>query len=266
MLHAIHVDNMQNYGGVTVQSVKFRQITFCWFVAFGILSGIVLVDSAIAENADAAKTTLAGDDDEGDNLFERAEEAMAKADVKEALQLSTKAAQRNYMPAQVFLGEYYDYAEFNELAVGWFMTAAFQGHPGGAFGLAKMYAGGEGIEKSDEKALFWFRFAAERNHLAAVTIMEKVYKQGLMGQTKDAEKAKYWGDKLPALLEEQKKEKARKKYLAEKKAKELSEKRKAAQEEANRKYLEEKKRQEAAARKSGNESDAAERGGDVGKK
>ena len=171
-------------------------------------------------------------------IFARAELAMQRTDAKAAVDLLREAAGQNYIPAQVVLGEWLDLSEFDEEAVGWFMTAAYQGNPAGAFGLGKMYSSGEGIAKSDEKALFWFRFAAEKNHLAAVKVMLSTYKYGKLGQKIDLEQANLWEDKLPALEEIQRKENARKKNLAKEEAERAAEEKKAALEEAKKKYLE----------------------------
>lgn len=177
--------------------------------------------------------------------FERAERAMDRADINDALFLLRASAFENYTPAQVRLGEYFDYAEFDEDAVGWFLMAAFQGNVSGAFGLAKMYATGEGIDKREDKALFWYRFAAERNHLSSVKVLVSVYKDGLLGVKKDAKEAQFWEDKIPRLLAVQKKEDQLRNEQYIKQVEEGRAKRKAAREEAAKKLLELKEAEDA---------------------
>jgi len=171
-------------------------------------------------------------------IFVEARIAMGRQDVKNAVILLRKAAWRNYIPAQVMLGEYLDVSEFDQEAVGWFLTAAYQGNPEGAFYLGKMYASGEGIEKSEEKGYFWIRFAAERNHLSAVKVLASTYRDGLLGQAKDAEQAKFWLDKIPALQEADRKESIRQRQLARKKMKDAESEDKKYLEKLRQDYLE----------------------------
>ncbi len=219
------------------------KIYWFYFVFCSLLSSTVLADPLVVNPLK--------EDEKIDPVeaFERAEKAMERADINDALFLLRASAYQNYTPAQVRLGEYFDYAEFNEDAVGWFLMSAFQGNVEGAFGLAKMYANGEGIEKSDEKAFFWFRFAAERNHLNSVRVVERAYKHGLLGQKIDPVQAKLWEDKIPRLTAIQKKEDQLKLELEKKKIEEGKAKRKAAQEEADRKLLELKALEEAQSKK-----------------
>ena len=181
--------------------------------------------------------------------FARAEKAMDRADINDALFLLRAAAFENYTPAQVRLGEYFDYAEFDEDAVGWFLMSAFQGNVSGAFGLAKMYATGEGIGKREDKALFWYRFAAERNHLSSVRVLVSAYKDGLLGVKKDINKSQMWEDKIPRLMAIEKKEAKLRNELFVKKVEEGRASRKAAQEEGAKKFLEMKEVEEAESAK-----------------
>lgn len=206
----------------------------------------------------AANVSLAEDKKNEDpvEIFARAEIALKRTDVKEGLMLLHQAAEMNYTPAQVYLAEYLDLSEYDDEAVGWFMTAAFQGNPAGAFGLAKMYSAGEGIAQSDEKALYWFRFAAERNHRGAAKVLIATYKLGKLGQQKNLEQAKVWEDKLPALEAAEAKENARKRKLAIKAAEEEKEKLKADLESKKKKVIEEQELKESTVTPSSDGADS----------
>jgi hypothetical protein len=130
-------------------------------------------------------------------------------DIKEASILLHSAAEQNYTPAQVLLGEFMYGSEDYDEALGWFLTAALQGNAAGQFHLGEMYAFGFGIDKSPEKALFWIKKSADQNYLPAVKLLAENFKiteaneakkpSNRFGITQDADQAKYWGDKLPAL-------------------------------------------------------------------
>lgn len=229
------------FGDYVVQRSKIINKLIWSLATLSCLFPVVAIAEVLTESSNNPKATVEVEVEEDPaEIFARAEEAMRRMDVKESVLALKKAAEMNYLPAQVFLGEYYDYSEYNEDAVGWFMTAAFQGSVTGAFGLAKMYASGEGIQQSNEKALFWFRFAAERNHFAAAQIMHSTYKQGLFGQQIDLEQAKYWEEKLPALQAFERKELEAQRKLAEERIAKAKEKQKAIQKELKEKLLRQK--------------------------
>lgn len=234
-------------------SAKYKKLFWCGSILYVVLSSIALAAPAVkTEPAKEAKAEPVkaepAKDEKADpaEIFERAEKAMGLADVKEALGLLRQAADMNYTPAQVYFAEYLDYSEYDEDAVGWFMTAAYQGNAAGAFGLAKMYAVGEGVERSNEKALYWFRFSADRNHFSAVIMMKSTYEKGLLGQLADPEKAKFWADKLPELQKVDKRERERKLQLAKKESDEKKEKDKAVKAELIRKLEESRAAEDAA--------------------
>ncbi|MHB1292721.1 MAG: tetratricopeptide repeat protein [Sulfuricella sp.] len=129
----------------------------------------------------------------------RAEEAFSKGDLTQTIPLLKKAASEGYAPAQVRLGEILDVSEFNEEAVTWFRKAADQGSAAGAFGLGRMYALGEGIEKDPKKALYWIIFAAEKDYLLAVKLLAQAYRTGDLGLTVDPRQAQLWEAKARTL-------------------------------------------------------------------
>ena len=199
-------------------SVKFKSLFWCYVIA-SCLSCSVLAEE-IAKVADEG----ASDPKDPAELFALSEKATDRQDLKESLRLLLKSANENYTPAQVRLGEYMDYSEYDEDAVGWFMTAAFQGNVKGAFGLAKMYAEGEGVEKNEGKAFFWFKFAAERDHIGAIKVLANTFELGRLGKKIDLVQAKFWKDKLPALEAAKKREEDKLRESLLKKAKEDREK------------------------------------------
>ncbi|MCL5059879.1 MAG: sel1 repeat family protein [Candidatus Thermoplasmatota archaeon] len=141
-------------------------------LAFGLLSAVAL--------ADPAQDTA------------HAEEAFRVGDLVKAMALLKQAAEQNYPPAQARLAELLDVAEQNEEAVRWFRKAADQGSAAGEFGLGRMYAAGEGVEKDAGKAVFWIRRAAEKDYLPAVDVMAQAYRIGDLGLAIDIQQSQFW--------------------------------------------------------------------------
>ena len=173
----------------------------------------------------------------------RAKEALDREEITEAAKIFRQAAEQNYAPAQVGLGELmHTTQEFDE-AVGWFLMAAYQGDAAGAFDLGQMYAVGEGIEKNSEKALYWMKFAANKNYLPAVDVLATAYRKGDLGLTIDLDQANKWESRLPAL-------RAAAQKIFEEKLAAL----KAAQKETRKAAIEEAAAKKAAAKKAENEA------------
>jgi TPR repeat protein len=176
----------------------------------------------------------------------RAENALKSEDLSEAIKYLRLAAEQNHIPAQVQLGEIMHSTQENEEAVGWFLTAAYQGDAAGAYDLGEMYVVGEGVEKSSEKALYWIKYSAEKNHLPAVEVLASAYRLGDLGLAIDLDQAKIWEDKLPPLRA------AAKKIIDDKITAGIAAQRaayKAAMEKAAEKKTAEKKTSDAAAAK-----------------
>lgn len=133
------------------------------------------------------------------NLMEQAEKAMDRGDLAIAMNLYVQAAELNYLPAQVSIGELADMSQFYEAAVGWYLMAATQGDAAGQFHLAKMYAAGLGIDKDESKAAYWFRRSAAKNWLPAVRVIASAYQTGGLGFKVDLEQAKSWDNKASRL-------------------------------------------------------------------
>lgn len=168
--------------------------------AFCMLSSVALADTLQGERAFQLSSQLSSAtlvDFKQD--MERAEDAFNREDVVKAVALLRRAAEQNYIPAQVRLGEILDYAEHDEEAVGWYMMAANQGDAAGEYNLGSMYAVGEGIEIDFKKAVYWTARSAKKDYLAAVKSLAQSYRMGGMGLSIDIEQAQFWEGKVNAL-------------------------------------------------------------------
>jgi TPR repeat protein len=140
-----------------------------------------------------------------------AEKSFNGEDVKEATRLLRSAADQNYFPAQIRMGEFMHASDEDEESFGWFLTAAYQGDAAGQFNLGQMYANGFGIEANPEKAFYWSKKSAEQNFLPAVQLMAGAYKErtnhvgkiiegkNSLGLLPDQTQADFWSAKLPEL-------------------------------------------------------------------
>jgi len=167
----------------------------------------------------------------------RADEFYENMEMMDAAVLYKKLALENHLPAQARLGELLDYTEDHVEAVGWYITAAFQGNAKGAYHLGQSYLSGSGINKDPAQALYWFKFAADKDNLNAVKALENAYRKGDVTGLPvkvDIKQAEFWkSKKIP--LEEQRKNEFEEALAAAKKArKEEAEAIKKADEEAAR--------------------------------
>lgn len=158
------------------------------FVALNLLTSVALAEQA---------APVAPVDPE--KLVAQAEKALDRDELDLAIKLYSQAAEMNYTPAQVSMGEFADSAQFYEEAVGWFLMAATQGNAVGQYDLARMYAAGTGIEKDEAKALYWFKRSADKKYLPAVKILAGAYRQGLLGLRIDPDQAAAWDAKATRL-------------------------------------------------------------------
>ena len=209
-------------------NIKHSQLLF----GMGILALIALPPVAFADTAaDMA----------------RAELALDRQDLTEAAKLFRQIAEQNYFPAQVALGELLHAAQDNEEAFGWFMMAAYQGDAAAAYDLGMMYVSGEGVEQNLVKALYWVKFAAEKNNLVAVQAMIAAYRGGELGLTVDLDQASKWEAKEVPLRAAAKK--IADKALADMRAAQKAEFEASVKEDAERKLAAKKAADEAAAKK-----------------
>jgi len=176
---------------------RYKLVFGIGILAFSLLSSNVLADPA----EDMARA----------NVF------YEKQELADAYAILRKIAEQNYAPAQARLGEILDYTEVDEEAVGWLLMAAIQGDASGAFGLGKMYLSGEGIKKDPNQALFWIKYAAEKDNLNAIRALENAYRTGAtsgLPVTVDLKQAQFWEAKKTPMeaalrkVEEEKKQAA----------------------------------------------------------
>jgi TPR repeat protein len=182
------------------------------------------------------------------------DKAMESEDIPQAEKYYRLAAEQNYAPAQVAMGELMHSTLENDQAVGWFLMAAYQGDAAGAYDLGQMYVVGEGVEQNSAKALYWIKHSAEKNYLPAVEVIARAYRMGDLGLDIDLDQAKIWDAKLPAL-------RAAANKLIKEKLNALAASQKAAREEAvkkatEKKTMEKKTNDEAAAKKVDAEDEA----------
>ena len=167
----------------------------------------------------------------------RADEFYENMEMMDAAVLYKKLALENHLPAQARLGELLDYTEDHVEAVGWYITAAFQGNAKGAYHLGQSYLSGSGINKDPAQALYWFKFAADKDNLNAVKALENAYRKGDVTGLPvkvDIKQAEFWKSKKIPLEEQRKKEFEEALAAAKKARKEEAEAIKKADEEAAR--------------------------------
>lgn len=166
--------------------------------------------------------------------FASAEKSFNQEDVKEATRFLRLAADQNYFPAQIRIGELMNGSEDHEEAFGWFLTAAFQGDAEGQYNVGQMYGMGTGVQRNPEKALYWTKKSAEQDYLPSVQLLATAYSvladdqggilevKNMLGLAPNKEQADFWGAKLPKLQEAQAKaERKAAAMLAKKRAEEL---------------------------------------------
>lgn len=200
------------------------------FVALNLLSSVALAaPAAPAAPAAASAPEAPVTPVDPKKLVEQAEKALDSQDLDVALKFYIQAAELNYMPAQVAIGKMADAAQYYEEAVGWFLMAAMQGDAAGQYELGRMYQLGNGIEKDEAKAAYWYRRSAAQDYLPAVKGMAITYQLGGLGIKADPDKAKSWGAKAKRL------EAIERKLIDEKLAAWAAQKKKIEEEEAAKK-------------------------------
>ncbi|HET9653503.1 MAG TPA: tetratricopeptide repeat protein [Usitatibacter sp.] len=110
--------------------------------------------------------------------FASGKSAYERGDVRTAISFLRNSADQGHAPSQALLAQILDQAEQNEEAVKYFRLAAGQGNPEGYYGLATMYASGEGVPRDLKAAREWMTKAAEAGHPQAVQSMALAYMQG----------------------------------------------------------------------------------------
>lgn len=137
-------------------------------------AGTLLLGSAVAATpaADVARST-----DPSAQMGDAAT-AFERGDVTAAMTALRPLAEAGYVPAQVRLAYYLDYAEDDSTAFHWYATAAAAGDAEAQFYLAKLYGAGEGTATDTAAALDWYVRAADQGYLPAIRVLAMSYEQG----------------------------------------------------------------------------------------
>ena len=115
----------------------------------------------------------------------KAEKAFDESDIVSAMTYYRKAAEAGYVPAQTRLAYLLDTSEENEEAVKWYQQAAATGDAEAEYGLAGMYAAGDGL----------FTLSANKGHKPAIHVMAVACEKGELGLRIDYETAREWLEK-----------------------------------------------------------------------
>jgi TPR repeat protein len=124
--------------------------------------------------------------------LEKANTAFDRSDIVNAMRWYRKAAELGNAEAQTRLAYLLDNSEENAEALEWYQKAVDQGYPDAFYGLAVMYAAGEGVPKNDTKAFDLFLQAANSGHIPSIRTLAVTYEEGDLGQPIDYELAVQW--------------------------------------------------------------------------
>ena len=102
------------------------------------------------------------------------------------------AAEAGIALAQAKLGYIYDQSNDDEKAVHWYREAAQQFHPDGEFGLGEMYAKGEGVDQDFEVAVEMYMRAAVNGHAQAQRVLANAYEHGTLAREVSRAEALRW--------------------------------------------------------------------------
>lgn len=131
----------------------------------------------------------------------RAEVAFRSGDLIVAMGLLRQAADAGYAPAQARLADLLDAAEQDVEAVAWYRKAAAQGDPAGEYGLGRMLAQGDGVQRDVAQGLALIRRAAAKDHHPAVDALARATRTGDLGVTRDLAEAQRLEQRAAALRE-----------------------------------------------------------------
>ncbi len=135
-----------------------------------------------------------------------------KGNLIEAMQLLEKSATEGYLPAQTTLAFILDSAERDAEAVHWYQQAAEGQDAVGLFGLAGMYAKGEGTDKDPRKAGQLMLQAAQLKHVEAMRVYAHALEHGQLGLTASPQSAAKWYLKAAEFGDETSMQRLRKAY------------------------------------------------------
>ncbi|MBQ3366425.1 MAG: SEL1-like repeat protein [Acidaminococcaceae bacterium] len=125
----------------------------------------------------------------------------ADSDYITAYKLFLMAAEKDYAPAMVKIGDCYndlfdcedddEYQVDYEKAFQWYSKAAALGDAEGQYNLGKCYYDGTGVEENKRKAVYWFKKSANQNYVKACEFLGDCYKYAY-GVNKDIWEAAKW--------------------------------------------------------------------------
>lgn len=125
-------------------------------------------------------------------IGEQGIQAFAEGNLIQAMDLLGKSAEKGYAPAQSTLAYILDKAEENERAFELFKLAADQNYAAAQYGLAGMYAKGEGIEESPQLAGEWMHKAAMQRYVLAMRGLAYALEKGELGFDRNPNQALHW--------------------------------------------------------------------------
>lgn len=118
-------------------------------------------------------------------MVEAADIYSYKDDVEAQKTLLLKAAEQNYVDAEIDLGILYHSYETDDgnfeydKALYWYKRAADHGSDTACSYVGEMYLNGEGVEKDEKQAFEWFKKAHERGSVSGTTLYAKCFMEGL---------------------------------------------------------------------------------------
>lgn len=112
----------------------------------------------------------------------------ARGDIMAAMPLLKRAGDAGHAGAQSLYAFLLDQSDDDEVAVKYYRMAVDQGYPEAMFGLAKMYAGGEGVKADQVEAKRLYEQAADHGVEQAYYVLALAYMNGGLGLT-DAQRA-----------------------------------------------------------------------------
>lgn len=125
-------------------------------------------------------------------IGEKGIQAFSQGNLIQAMDLLNQSAQNGYAPAQSTLAYILDKADENERAFELFKQAAEQNNAAGQYGLAGMYAKGEGTEKNPQLAGEWMKKSAMQSYILAMRDYAYALENGELGFDMDINQAVHW--------------------------------------------------------------------------
>lgn len=167
---------------------------------FVLLAATLLTPTLLmAVHAQEAETTVEAPSDVDKELAEGLA-AFNSGDLIGAMRRYRKAADAGSTEAKVRLAWILDQSEDNAGALQLYREAAEAGDPAGQFGLAELYANGEGVKRDVRRAVKLFEAAAANGYSRAMTVLASAYREGGLGLVPSAERAEYWEKRLADTL------------------------------------------------------------------